>query len=37
MALADGLACVGAGTATVEAGKRISVLLLPHIAWSTAP
>ena len=37
MALADGLACVGAGTATVKAGERIAVLLLPHIAWSTAP
>ena len=37
MALADGLACVEAGTATVEAGTRIAVLLLPHVAWSTAP
>ena len=37
MALADGLACVEAGTATVESGERIAVLLLPHVAWSTAP
>ena len=37
MALADGLAFVEAGTATVGSGERIAVLLLPHVAWSTAP
>ncbi len=37
MALADGLAFVGAGTPEVQAGERIPVLLLPHVAWSAAP
>ena len=37
MALADGLAVVGAGTPEVEVGTRIPVLLLPCVAWGAPP